>query len=139
MATPSKKFIEGLKAHNLTLKDIENARYSYCGGDSKQHLRYWQIKTRGLKNVKRPVKTDKCICGHEIKYNFYISDAKFTNVMVLGSTCIKRFIGTKRTCSVCGVTHKNRSVDRCNECRVGLCDSCDKPIQDYYTKCYYCK
>ena len=138
MATPSKRFLEGLKKHNLTIKDIEQSRYFYCGGDTPTSLCYWKNKTRGLK-VKRPQKTLRCICGHEILHNFYIANDDFSCVMVLGSTCIKRFIGKKKTCSMCGDVHKNRVVDRCNECREGLCDVCDKPISVQYKKCYICK
>ena len=134
----SKRFLEGLKNHKLTLKDIEDSKYVYCGGDTGSHRNYWLNKTRG-KGVVRPSKKTHCVCGHDIIYNFYIADENFENIMVLGSTCIKRFIGTQRTCNVCGVAHKNRIVDRCNECREGLCDTCDKPINACYSKCYRCK
>ena len=137
MTTLSKRFLDGLAKHYLTRDDIENGNYSYCGGDKGQHVKYWNIKTRG-KNIQRPSKTHECVCGHEISHNFYIANDDYTNIMVLGSTCIKKFIGTKRTCSVCGVAHKNRIVDRCNECRKGLCDSCDRLIDEKYKKCYRC-
>lgn len=134
----NQNFLEGLKKHNLTLKDIEDSRYFYCGGDKGPSFNYWKKKTKGLK-IKRPNKTLKCICGHKILHNFYIANEDFSSVMVLGSTCIQRFIGTEKTCNVCGVVHKNRIVDRCNSCRKGLCDVCDQSINAKYKKCYYCK
>lgn len=38
-------------------------------------------------------------------------------------------------CDICNNTHKNIKVNRCNNCRYGLCDICDKIINIKYKEC----
>lgn len=82
-----------------------------------------------------------CLCGHEIKNHAYIFNIKTKQLKLVGSSCVKKFVnnGTKKVCFNCGATHKNRIVNRCNDCRIGICDKCGKGINEYNTVCYSCK
>lgn len=131
--TQSDRFLNGLKNHNISKKEIENNEWKYCGGDQGRHLNYFKLAN----NSEIPPTTDKCVCGHHIVENCFITNGE--RIIVLGNCCIKKFIPkSTRTCSICGEPHKNRIVDRCNDCRIGLCDVCDKPINERYKKCYKC-
>lgn len=128
------RFIEGIRRYNLTLEEIQH--WKYCGGDQKEHLRYFElfVKTNPLK--KPPWKAE-CTCGHAIKENCYITNGK--DIMTLGICCIKKFVpNSGRTCEMCGNGHRNRKVNRCNECRVGKCDGCHKTIAPKYKLCWSC-
>ena len=50
----------------------------------------------------------------------------------------KKNTRTYGICEKCGNKHKNRVVNRCNKCRIGLCDNCNKIIDKKYKKCYNC-
>lgn len=130
----STRFMKGLKDHNINNKEIKDGDWKYCGGDQGRHLNYFNLTH---KNKDIPHHVDKCICGHHIEENCFISNND--RIIVLGNCCIKRFIPkSTRTCSECSEPHKNRIVDRCNECRIGICDECDCDIDVKYKKCYNC-
>ncbi len=130
----TEKFISGLKKYNLSLEDIQKSNWKYCGGNKGRHLNYYKMM---FKDKSLPKHEDKCVCGHDIKENCYITDGEQT--LVLGNCCIKKFIiKNKRTCEICDKPHKNRKVNRCNECRVGICDDCNKPCNEKYKRCYSC-
>ena len=130
------RFERGLIKHNLSLEEIKNGDWKYAGGCQGRHLNYFNL-IKQTKDLKMPLKVDKCICGHHIEENCYITNGD--RIIVLGNCCIKKFIPKNtRTCSECGEPHKNRIVDRCNECRVGVCDGCGKDIAEKYKKCYTC-
>lgn len=121
-----------LSEYGMTLKDLEGWRY--CGGTNGPHLKYWKIQ---FKDMPLPDRVNKCLCRHPIVENCYITDGK--EILVLGNCCIKRFVPKcTRTCERCGEPHKNRVVNRCNDCRVGVCDGCGKEIDETYKKCYKC-
>ena len=132
--TLSTKFINGLLEYgldyNTAVKD-----FKYAGGSGQQrHRNYYKLV---FKNDKYPVHKHNCICGQEITENCYIWNGSM--ILTLGSCCIKRFIPKcGRTCEICDEPHKNRIVNRCNRCRYGLCDICNKKCGTYYTKCYSC-
>jgi hypothetical protein len=131
------RFIEGLKKYNLTPDDIANNNWRYCGGNAGSHLNYFNL-VKDSDSLQMPPEADKCICGHRIQDNCYITDG--SEIMVLGNCCIKKFVSkSTRTCSECGEPHKNRIVNRCNDCRIGICDGCDREIDDRYKTCYRCK
>jgi len=131
----STRFIKGLREYNITSKEIKDGEWSYCGGDTGRHLNYFKLCK---KNTEHPSYTDKCVCGHQITENCFITNG--ARIIVLGNCCIKRFIPkSTRTCEECGEPHRNRIVNRCNECRIGLCDGCDRDIDSKYKKCYACK
>jgi len=130
----TEKFIHGLKSFNLTFDDITSSGWKYCGGDNGRHLKYFQLC---FGNEPRPTPTGVCVCGHKIKEHCYITNGSQT--LVLGNCCIRKFIPkSSRTCDLCGKPHKNRVVNRCFECRYGICDKCDEPCDEYSTKCYKC-
>jgi hypothetical protein len=126
------KFIKGLEKYNLTFDEIK--KWKYCGGNMNRHYNYFKIC---FKNNDLPDKVHECVCGHHIKENCYITDG--VEILVLGNCCIKRFVPkNSRTCQVCGEPHKNRVVNRCNDCRKGICDKCDKRCSESYKTCYNC-
>jgi hypothetical protein len=114
----TKKFIEGLKNYNLTYNDILNNNFYYCGGDNNSHLNYFKLI---YNDKKLPEKKEKCICGHEIRDNCYITDGNI--ILILGNCCIKKFLPkdkSGRTCEKCGKPHKNRKYNICNDCKYNL-------------------
>jgi len=133
----TKQFIKGLKEYNLTPEDMINWRY--CGGRNGQqrHANYYKM---ACPNDDLPDLVDRCICGHKITENCYITNEY--EIIILGNCCIKRFLpdeNSGRTCEVCKKPHKNRKNNRCNDCRVGLCNECGKECGDYKTcaKCFF--
>ena len=64
----------------------------------------------------RPEKQRKCLCGHEIKTNFYIFDRALRQFFVVGSICKFHFQAKKR-CARCQGVHRNRKDDFCSTCR----------------------
>ena len=128
------KFIEGLKNYSLSYDDIKNGNWKYCGGDRKNHLSYFKLC---FPDKKLPGSRCNCVCGHYIAENCYITDGE--KILVLGNCCIKKFIEKcSRTCEICEEPHKNRLVNRCNNCRKGICDNCGKKCDKKYKKCYDC-
>lgn len=134
MESLTDKFIKGLQEYNLTYEEIIENNWHYCGGCSGRHLNYFKIYFKGKK---LPERSNECVCGHYIVKNCYITDGK--QVLILGNCCIKKFIPkNSRTCEKCGNPHKNRIVNRCNNCRKGLCDKCGKKCNVSYKMCYGC-
>lgn len=108
----SKRFENGLKRFNITPDDLKSD-WKYCGGDRGRHLNYFKVV---CPDDVEPKHEDRCICGHRIKENCYITDGKF--ILNLGNCCVKRFLQkTTRTCEVCGCSHRNRKDNRCKKCR----------------------
>jgi predicted nucleic acid-binding Zn ribbon protein len=107
-----KKIKTNLAEINKTWEEFVNAKYR--GGDTGEHYNYW-ITTCG--NSKLPPHSTHCICGHAIERNQYI---QFEDdiIYVLGSCCIKKYVTkSKRTCDVCGATHKTQTVNLCKDCK----------------------
>jgi len=120
----TKRFKDGLINYNLSYEEILENNWKYCGGTNGRHYNYYRLL---FNDAPFPDKTTKCICGHKIKENCYITDS--TRILTLGNCCIKKFIEKNtRTCEKCGNQHKNRVVNRCNQCRIGHCDKCNKII-----------
>lgn len=139
----NERFIRGLMQYDLTISEINNSGWKYCGGDDaagKAHVNYFRL-IFGVSPEEVPIgKEDSCICGQHIVRNFYICDGKEEEILVLGSECINKFIANnKRICELCNSPHRNRIVNRCNDCRNGLCDKCNKRIDEKYKLCYNCK
>ena len=130
----TEKFINGLKNYNLSFDDIGN--WAYCGGTSGRHKNYFNLR---FPNKEIPSWTNKCVCGHTITENCYITNEE--RFLVLGNCCIKKFIpASTRTCENqnCRKPHKNRIVNRCNECRIGVCDKCNRGCSEQYKTCASC-
>jgi|TARA_R100000773_G_scaffold31701_3_gene27077 uracil-DNA glycosylase len=108
----SKRFENGLKRFNITPEELKKD-WKYCGGDRGRHLNYYKVV---CPDEEEPPHEDRCICGHRIKENCYITDGKF--ILNLGNCCVKRFLQkTTRSCEVCGSPHRNRKDNRCRKCR----------------------
>jgi hypothetical protein len=128
------RFIQGLKDYGLSYDEIENGKWRYCGGNDRQHRNYYKLC---YKDHELPEHVEKCICGHKINENCYITDGN--EILILGNCCIKKFIpDSSRTCERCGEPHKNRKVNRCNLCRKGVCDGCGIKCNEKYKQCYKC-
>jgi len=109
----SKEFRKGLADFGLTYEEVCN--WKYCGGNTGRHKNYFKV---ACPNDDIPESESRCVCGHYIKENCYITDPMGDNLLIIGNTCIKRFIPKcVRTCEICGNTHKNRKVNKCNDCR----------------------
>ena len=129
------KFIDGLAKYNLTYDDVKN-NFRYYGGDTGRHRNYLSICH--TYKLPLPSHAKKCVCDHNIVENCYITDDK--QILVIGNCCIKKFITkSSRTCERCHASHNNRIVNRCNDCRKGRCDTCDKPCSETYKKCWKCQ
>ena len=86
-----------------------------------------------------PSHKDNCVCGHYIEENCFITND--VDIIVLGNCCIKKFLPenkSSRTCEKCKEPHKNHIVNRCNDCRYGLCDKCNIKINPKYKICAKC-
>lgn len=133
----TQRFINGLKEYGLTLDDIN--KWKYCGSDDTDCGRSYFLTV--FKNCYFPEKEYQCVCGVKIINNHYITDGN-DSILIIGSECKDHFVPIDRrgkTCELCEVPHKNRIVNRCNNCRKGLCDLCSIDIDPKYKKCYKCK
>ena len=131
----TERFIKGLKEYDLTFEEITSGKWSYCGGDTGCHYKYWKLC---CPNQETPEKTKWCVCGHPIVENCYITDGP--TILILGNCCIKKFIPkSSRTCEICKEPHKNRKDNLCNKCReIRRCLDCKTVIQKPYARCYNC-
>tara|TARA_R110002012_G_scaffold284971_1_gene475922 strand:- start:1279 stop:1662 length:384 start_codon:yes stop_codon:yes gene_type:complete len=112
MTSISKRFSNGLKKYNVSLDNLKE-NWKYVGGEKGRHLNYYNLC---CKDEEIPHHEDRCICGHRIKENCYISDGE--NILTLGNCCIKRFLpNCTRTCERCGKCHRNRKDNLCLGCR----------------------
>lgn len=110
--------------------------WEYCGGNKGGRSKWFDVYFRHQKN--QLDETEKCICGHKIKENCYITNG--IDILILGNCCIKRFIPkNSKTCEKCGIPHKRRIVNRCDDCSLGLCDYCDQECGEYDKICDECK
>tara|TARA_R110002012_G_C11247822_1_gene566284 strand:+ start:74 stop:475 length:402 start_codon:yes stop_codon:yes gene_type:complete len=109
----SKRFISGLQKYNLTVNDLQNEWY-YMGGNRGDHKKYFEEK---YKDDEMPDLTDRCVCGHKIKNNCFITDGD--SILILGTACAKRFAKPRqdRICEKCNQPHRNRKNNICNKCR----------------------
>ena len=140
----TKRFIKGLQNYNLTYEEIKNGKWKYSGGNAKGHLNYFRTC---YGDKKLPDHKFKCICGHAIKENCYITDGK--EIITLGNCCIKKFLPegkSGRTCEDCGKPHRNRKDNKCHDCRdikyntpiENNCRTCGIKCNSKYKYCYNC-
>ena len=110
----SKRFENGLKKYNLNIDDLN--KFYYIGGEIGIHNKYYKLFTN---NAPLLTHTDKCICGHKIKNNCYISNGDI--ILIIGESCINRFLPTKkkRICAECFIPHRNRlKTNKFNICKM---------------------
>ena len=111
--TTLRDLIEGLVLRGGTpnIKD-----YVYAGGNEGAACAYFEARYMGRRAM--PVHEPGCVCTHKIKQNFYIEHKMSKGLFVIGSECIKRWLGTvERTCTFCGGAHRNRKDNMCKLCR----------------------
>lgn len=99
--------------------------WKYIGNDTSGYD-YFLLCKRDL-HIEQPVKKCQCICGVEIKYNYYIYNIITKKVEIVGSECYKRFIPYGKTCMNCNALHNNRITNKCNRCRINYknCKQCN--------------
>lgn len=133
-----KNFYEGLlQKYGVTREGL--SAYRYCGGDGQLHHRNYFELFFFKKDAPIPPQESECVCGHYIEENCYMVDAQ-NNFIVLGNCCIKRYMPNHyRSCDICGARHKNRKVNRCNDCRRGKCDGCGRDCSTSRRICYACR
>ena len=120
-------------------KFSKDKNWIYVGGDYNEHLKYFEMVSKSYGWDKKPKHKEYCICGHYIEKNCYIYNKSTNKLKIIGIECINKFKLNGRTCDICGEKHKNRIVNRCNDCRYGICDYCDKNIDKKYKICFNCK
>jgi len=110
----SKRFLNGLKLYKLCIADLEKD-WRYFGGDKKKDLALFKILKD--KDEELPEFQSKCICGHKIKTNSYITDGE--RILILGTNCARKFLGLNKpkNCLECGLYHRNSKDNRCTDCR----------------------
>ena len=132
-----KNFKKGLKENYDMDYDKIRDEWKYCGGNKGRHLNYYNLM---FNNAKLPELENKCVCGHNIIENCFITNNE--ELLVLGNCCIKAFVKKcNRTCEICGETHLNRKENKCIVCKKKYCIICgDEKNPDYlkYKKCYNC-
>lgn len=123
----SRRFCNGLKKYGITLETLRE-NWKYAGGESGRHLNYYKI---ACKDEDIPEHEDRCICGHRIKENCYITDGNY--ILTLGNCCIKRFLpnACSRTCERCGKAHRNRKDNKCVSCRKSFYRRDDKFVVSF--------
>lgn len=114
----SKRFIKGLQEYNLTKEDIQGWHY-VGGGHTTNPILNIVLKERFHRHFPGedvPELEHRCVCGHPIQENAFITDG--SNILVLGSCCVRRFLpnGTKLTCTRCKRPYKGKHRV-CGTCR----------------------
>jgi len=152
------------------VEDMCKVGWIYVGGECKKndsrHKRYWDLCkiSYNLADDDLPPHLKNCECGEEIRYNCWIFNKETREIKVVGGVCIKQFTNNMlRVCDECGEPHKNRVINKCNECRNklplcvecgepnkylvnnkcrecrrGYCEDCGKSINPQYKRCYDC-
>ena len=129
----TERFTNGLLKLGLTADEVKN-EFKYCGGGqgSGRHENY-----AIMCNIPEQKHREYCVCKQKIKHNCYIRRNEF--ILVLGSCCINAFCDAKgRRCEKCDEPHRNRIVNRCNDCRFGVCDDCGEECSPSYSRCGLC-
>jgi hypothetical protein len=129
-----KQFVKGLRDYGLTIDEVLQ-KWIYCGSnDEKGRKKFYSV----YPGYELPEKEPKCICGHSIVKQHYITDGE-GGILVIGSECINNILHFSRAnrCSNCKQIHKNRKTTLCNDCRKHLCD-CGKKKPEEYKRCYSC-
>ena len=134
----SVRFANGLKEYGLTIEDMDN--WWYCGSSSSRDggTRHY-LNT--FPNAPFPKHKEHGICSQKITGNCYITNFEKTQVLIVGSCCIKKFLpkGHNRIkCSNCNNVNTRRIGDTCKECSQGKCDYCLKKCSYNKTTCFDC-
>ena len=94
---------------------IEFGKYVLYGGNklSKQYSTWVQKKQEG--EIK-PIQTNKCECGRQIRKNFYVKNTENEQIIVVGFCCIKQ-VQFYKPCDRCGSHHYSKLNNLCCTCR----------------------
>lgn len=125
----------GLTTLGLNSQDVLN-NYVCVGGDGyrKHHIDKTDLTKEypdtsyshvqefiiNFGNRQFPEHKDKCICGHNIVENCYLSSSfnNYNDIIIIGNCCYKNyFANLSRVCIKCKEEHTNKN---------GLCNSCKK-------------
>ena len=135
-----KMFVDGIEKMGMTIDDLDD--YIYVGGNGDNttglmhHRNYFALKCPGIDH---PEPEEHCVCGHAIRENCYIRKMETGDMIHMGICCVKRFMPESgRTCGDCAKSHRNRKVDRCNDCRKVKCDRCGGRKEGKKTLCTQC-
>jgi hypothetical protein len=131
--------------HGLSLDEL--MKFKYGGGrvfddGTLSHHHYFQMLSETGEIITEMPSIEKyCLCDHAITNNCFIVNDAGDKLIVLGRCCIKRFMrnGSRRTCSTCAEPHRNTCVNRCNVCRINVCDKCGTKITGTQKICFRCK
>jgi hypothetical protein len=109
MSTPLERLTE-------CLGDLSN--WLYVGGDHNlASENRWKLL---IGKREYPAHECFCICGHYIENQCYIQNKKNpTDILVIGTVCVNRFMNKIKVCFSCGAEHKNRVTTLCDICRKG--------------------
>lgn len=123
-----------------TLGDFKN--WEFVGGNSKMSNinRFYLKFGRGFKF---PEKTDKCVCGHEIRENCYLFNLINGTIEIVGNCCVSRFLPDKDSkklkCRECNTPHSNKKHNYCNGCAKCIhdkwvidCNSCGFELKNAF-------
>ena len=115
----ARKFQEELTLLSVsnTFKDAKE-EWAYAGSDNGGDYLEQVIEKF---DVEIPEHEDFCICTHEIENNHYLRRKSDNHMIVIGSSCKKRYMPddcNSKLCFRCEKPHKNRKDGYCNECRV---------------------
>ena len=134
------KLVDGFKTiYDLDFEIVKN-EYNKTGGrgceaDEKRFMVHFGV------DREFPKQFHKCVCGHKIQNNCYISkNNDYDSIIIIGNCCIKHFKnGNRRICTECNATHKNIKTSLCNLCK-NKCKMCEKsfktPLRN--NKCFLC-
>ena len=160
LKVPSKRafkgFIRGLwLKHRIVYNEEFRRTWKYAGGDGcsrgkmgfskNRHYRWWE---QLYKNRKFPDFLRRCVCGHPIEENCFITNDLLNpngRLITIGNCCILKFIPDGcRACPLCETPHRNRTTNRCNKCRYDIfCKSCNQIVHltknSKETECAECR
>ena len=131
-----KRMEENLAKCGMKWDDFQQFKYS--GGDTGRHLNYWNL---AMSKADLPEKEERCLCGVAIVEQCFITrdTGDCIELLVLGNCCIKKFMPAEksgRTCDKCGAAHRNRKINKCNECKRGICLKCGMVFKGGSKRCY---
>lgn len=135
------RFIAGLREkHDMEPEDLDDW-WAIGGIGTESAENYLALCRRNPVIAKLHLPhEEECVCYRKIYKLCYITNG--IDVLVVGRCCILQF-GPEathgRNCEVCHTPHRNRKVNRCNDHRAGICDTCFNPCKEPYTRCYRCK
>ena len=76
-----KNLCKNLEALGLNYESVSQ-EYKYSGGSNDHHCNYFKLC---FKDKDQPKRISKCLCGHQIKENCYISkNNDYSTLIILG-------------------------------------------------------